>query len=154
LYELRNDGSVAALTLLRVGVGLILVAHGWQKLSDVSGTIQAFAAMGVPAPAVATWLAIAGEFFGGLGLALGLLTPLSALGTGLVMVFAIAFVHMGKGLFAQQGGWEYPLTLLLVSVFFIARGAGPISADEVLRQARAGRTRTPPPFVERVERPI
>jgi putative oxidoreductase len=142
-YAFRNEGSIAALTALRVGVGLIFVAHGWQKLSNPEGTAQAFASMGVPAPEVATWLAIGGELFGGLGLALGALTPLSAFGSALVMFFAIVFVHLGKGVFADRGGWELPLTLMLVSLYFVARGAGPISVDELVRKVRANRRDEP-----------
>lgn len=153
----RSDRATVALTVLRVAVGLVFVAHGWQKLSDPEGTAQAFAAMGVPAPEVATWLAIAGEFFGGLGLALGALTQAAAFGSALVMFFAIVFVHLGKGVFADRGGWELPLTLMLVSLYFVVRGAGPISVDEAVAKARARRGEEPgvPPIGSRgTERPV
>jgi putative oxidoreductase len=136
----RDNGAILALTALRVGVGVIFVAHGLQKLSDPAGTAQAFTAMGIPYPHLSVYLAIAGELFGGLGLLIGFLTPLAALGPVIVMLVAIFKVHYGKGLFAQNGGWELPLTLLLVSLFFVVRGAGPISVDGLIVRLRGRRT--------------
>jgi putative oxidoreductase len=95
--------------------------------------------MAIPTSTTAVYLAIAGELLGGLGLLIGLLTRLAALGPVCVMIAAIWFAHLGKGLFAQQGGWEYPLALLLVSLYFVARGAGAISVDHAIGQARARR---------------
>jgi putative oxidoreductase len=57
------------------------------------------------------------------------------------MLVAIFAVHLGKGLFAQNGGWEYPLTLLLVSAFFAVRGAGPVSVDAAIARLRERRLR-------------
>jgi hypothetical protein len=50
------------------------------------------------------------------------------------MIVAIAVVHAGNGLFTQNGGWEYPLTILLVSLAFVARGAGRYSLDAWLKR--------------------
>ena len=125
------------LTALRVGAGSIMIVHGWMKATDFGSWRDSVASMGVPLPDLMAPLAIAGELGGGIGLVLGLLTPLAALGVVSVMSFAIAFVHYGNGLLAKDGGWEYPLTLLLVSLFFVTRGAGPISLDHLI----FGRTR-------------
>lgn len=116
-------------TILRVAVGLIMAVHGSMKLMDIAGTAQGFGAMGIPYPQYAVYLAIAGEFLGGLGLMLGLLTRVAALGTLSTMAVAIGFVHFGHGLFAKNGGWEYPLVLGLVSLFFVTHGAGRVSLD-------------------------
>jgi putative oxidoreductase len=159
LERVRDTAETLTLTALRVGVGIILIAHGLQKLVDMGGTAQAFAGMGIPEPMIAVYLAIAGELLGGLGLLLGFLTRLAALGPLCVMLTAIWFVHFGKGLFAQSGGWEYPLTLLLVSLYFVARGAGVISIDHAIWRARARRRprverREPPPFGAGVRSPV
>jgi len=139
LRRFGNDRvRVTALTLLRVVTGIIFMAHGGQKLLDPAGTAAAFGQMGIPAPEVAVWLAIAGELLGGLGLLLGLLTPIAALGSLCVMLAAILFVHLGHGLFAQNQGWEYPLTLLLVALFFVVHGAGPVSVDAAIGRRRRG----------------
>src|SRR5690606_28183190 len=61
--RLEATASTATLTLLRVVVGVIFVAHGWTKLTDTAGTANSFAGMGVPLPNVTPYLAIAGEFF-------------------------------------------------------------------------------------------
>jgi putative oxidoreductase len=129
-------GDTLAVTLLRITVGLIFVVHGAIKLSDVPGTAQSFAQSGIPFSSVAVLFAIAGELGGGLGILLGLLTRLAATGTLAVMVAAIAFVHYGHGLLGKNGGWEYPLTLLVASLFFITHGAGPWSVDAILDKAR------------------
>jgi putative oxidoreductase len=142
----RENAVTVALTALRIGAGVIFVAHGLQKLYDPAGTAQAFIAMGIPYPHLSVYLAIAGELFGGLGLLIGFLTPLAALGPITVMLVAIFRVHYGKGLFAQNGGWEFPLMLLLVSLFFLMRGAGPISVDGMIlrMRERRGVRRVPP----------
>ncbi|HTQ06719.1 MAG TPA: DoxX family protein [Polyangiaceae bacterium] len=145
--------AVLALTLLRIGVGAILVAHGWQKLNDIHGTAAMFAHEGIPNPTLSVYLAIAGEFFGGLGLALGALTHLAALGPLLVMGCAIYFVHRDNGLFAQNGGFEYPLALALVALYFVARGGGPLSVDALVMQRRAPPARRPRRRVEAITHP-
>jgi putative oxidoreductase len=138
IYEIEGDrrASTLALTLLRVGVGSVLVAHGFQKLVDIPHATASFAALGVPHAKLAVYLAILGEFFGGLGLALGALTQLAAFGVVLAMGSAIYFAHRSHGLFAEHGGFEYPLTLLLVALYFVAHGAGPLSVDALVAAAR------------------
>ena len=98
-----------ALAVLRVGTGVIMAAHGWQKLTGFSEWRSTVEALGIPAPEIASVLAVVGELGGGIGLILGLLTPLAALGLIAVMATAIATVHAGKGLFASEGGWELGL---------------------------------------------
>lgn len=140
----RNPGTathhptldVLALTALRIVVGIIAVAHGYQKLTDPGSTQEAFAGMGVPLPSLAAWLAIAGEFFGGLGILLGALTPIASFGFACVMLAAITWVHAGQGFFAAEGGYEFPLLLLVTAVFFLVRGPGPWSIDALVQRAR------------------
>lgn len=127
--------TTATLTALRVGVGAILATHGWAKLSDIAGTATSFAHLGLPSPQALVYLAVAGECMGGLGLCVGLLTRVAALGPVCTMLVAIFAVHVGHGLFAKDGGFEYPLTLLLVSTFFAVHGAGSISLDAVLEKS-------------------
>lgn len=139
----RERATTIALTLLRVGVGLIMAIHGFAKLMDVTGTAESFAHIGIPAPQVLVYFAIAGELLGGLGLMLGLLARLAALGPVCTMLVAILSVHLGHGLLAKNGGFEYPLVLLLVSGFFALNGPGRLSLDALLakRAARAHRAR-------------
>jgi putative oxidoreductase len=134
--EHDRTASVMALTLLRLAVGGVFVVHGAMKLDDIAGTAAGFAKAGIPAPELAVYLAILGEFFGGMGLLLGALTPLAAMGPVLVMASAIWFVHRGRGMLNENHGWEWPLTLLLVCLFFAAHGPGPISVDELASRFR------------------
>jgi uncharacterized membrane protein YphA (DoxX/SURF4 family) len=86
-------------------------------------------------------LAIAAEFFGGLGLFLGLLTRIAAFGIGINMIVAILTVHGAFGFFmnrigAQKGeGIEYHLLVLAMAVFPMIRGAGALSVDRALTVA-------------------
>jgi putative oxidoreductase len=92
--------------------------------------------MHIPAPLA--FLAIAAEFFGGLGLILGFLTRIAAFGIGINMLVAIVTVHSAFGLFmnwtgSQQGeGFEYHLLVLAMVAVLMMRGAGALSVDRAL----------------------
>lgn len=122
-------------TLLRVTAGIIFMVHGAQKLADIPGTAQSFAGLGIPMPEYSVYLAIAGELLGGLGLLLGLLTRVAAFGPFCVMLVAIISAHLKNGLLAKDGGFEYPLVLGLVSLFFIAHGAGSFALDALFNRS-------------------
>jgi putative oxidoreductase len=132
----RFQAESFTVMLLRGLVGLIFVLHGWGKVIDVAGTAQNFQNLGIPEPQIMVYVAIAGEFFAGLGLLVGLFTRVAALGTLCTMLVAIITVHFGKGFWNHNGGYEYPLVLGLVSMFFVAYGAGPYSLDAMLKQAQ------------------
>jgi putative oxidoreductase len=136
--RVQNRADDVTITLLRVATGLIMAVHGSMKLLDIPGTVQSLGQMGIPYPQYAVYLALAGELLGGIGLAVGLLARVAAFGTLSVMVVAIGFVHFGHGLLAQKGGWEYPLVLGLVSLFFITHGPGPVSLDAWFSHRRRG----------------
>ena len=137
MVDVRSRADVVSITTLRVAAGLILAVHGAMKLMDIPGTTQGFAHLGIPYPQYAVYLAIAGELAGGAGLLVGFLTRVAAFGTLSSMAVAIYFAHAGHGLLAQSGGWEYPLVLALVSLFFITHGAGPVSLDAFATRKRA-----------------
>lgn len=139
LFETPNDISLA---LLRIVLGVIFFAHGAQKLlgwfggNGFSGTMGFFTQMmGVPAPFA--FLAIAAEFFGGLGLIVGLLGRVAAFGVACVMVVAIAMVHSQVGFFmnwsgTQKGeGYEYHLLALVIAIAIMIRGSGAWSLDRL-----------------------
>jgi putative oxidoreductase len=132
----ETKGGVAALTLLRVIVGVIMVAHGLQKLAGFSEWQANVAKMGLPLPEVSAALALAGELAGGMGLLLGFITPIAAFGVSCTMAVAILTVHASHGLFAKDGGFEYPLTLLATALFFMLRGPGPYSLDALLQRSK------------------
>ncbi len=110
-----------ALLIIRVVVGLTLVAHGTQKLFGWFGgpgyakLEQGFKTQGYRPVQLWAALVILGEVGGGLSLAFGFLTPLGAAGALGAMVMAIK-THWRKGFFNSKGGYEYPLALLAMSV--------------------------------------
>jgi putative oxidoreductase len=135
----RAEGTVV--TLLRITAGIIFMAHGAMKLADIPGTVQSFAGMGIPWPEYGVYLAIAGELLGGLGLMVGLLTRVAAFGPLCVMLVAIIAAHLRHGLLAKNGGFEYPLILGLVALFFVAHGAGAFSLDGWFERSESRRFR-------------
>ena len=144
-YRARTQLRAIVLTLLRITVGVIMMAHGWQKLTALHETQAAFAGMGIPYPEVSAYLAVCGELLGGLGILLGLLTPFAALGIICVMLVAVFHVHWDNDLMAQNNGFEYPLMILTVAIYFAVRGAGPYSLDALLARRRLGWGRRPIP---------
>jgi len=139
LKRLMNTSSDVSLTFLRLVLGVVFFAHGAQKMLGwfggygFHGTMGFFTHMGMPA-AVA-FLVICTEFFGGLGLIVGLLTRIAALGIGCEMIVAIFMVHLPNGFFmnwfgTQKGeGFEYHLLAIAVAATLLLRGAGAFSVD-------------------------
>jgi putative oxidoreductase len=133
-----------AILIARIGVGVVFVAHGWQKLATngVGATATGFERIGVPLPALSAWFASVAELVGGAALILGLATPVAGLLLALDMVGAYLIVHARHGIFVQQGGGELVIALSAASLLLAAVGAGRFSLDHLLvrhRQQRAGR---------------
>lgn len=122
-------------TLLRIAIGAFLMPHGAQKLFGWFGgygleaTGQFFQTqLGFSNGYLAALGAGSVEFFGGLFLALGLLTrPAAAAIT--VMLLVASTVHFGAGFFWTDGGWEYPILWAVAALTFVARGGGAYSLD-------------------------
>jgi putative oxidoreductase len=133
----------AATVILRSVLGVVFFAHGAQKMLGwfggygFSGTMGYFTGT-AHIPAVFAFLAIAAEFFGGLGLLFGFLTRIAAFGISVNMLVAIATVHGGVGFFmnwtgTQKGeGFEYHLLVLAMTAFLMIRGAGAYSLDRAV----------------------
>jgi putative oxidoreductase len=137
-----TDDSIAA-AILRLVLGVVFFAHGAQKMLGwfggfgFSGTMGFFTgAMHIPVPLA--FLAIAAEFFGSLGLILGFLTRIAALGIATNMIVAIWTVHRAVGFFmnwdgTQKGeGFEFHLLVLAIAGFLVIRGAGALSVDRAI----------------------
>lgn len=118
--------------LIRLCAGLSLAAHGFPKLFGATAANAAFFAQaGFHPPLFWTILTGCTEFFGGLCLALGLLTRLAA---GPVLVFLLVAVsfHYPNGFFWNKLGFEYPLFWAIVVFHFLVRGGGPWSLDALI----------------------
>ena len=132
-----------ATAILRLVLGVVFFAHGAQKMLGwfggfgFSGTMGFFTNM-MHIPAALAFLAIAAEFFGGMGLILGFLTRIAAFGITVNMLVAIAAVHRAFGFFMnwsgqQKGeGFEFHLVVLAITVFLMIRGAGAFSIDRAI----------------------
>jgi putative oxidoreductase len=130
-----------ALLVLRLVPGLLLIGHGLQKLVPAKYSPPLLHAMGPrvtagffeqlglrPAllSAVAAGLA---EIGGGFLIASGLVTPLGTALTAAVLTTAILSVHIRKGIWNADGGFEYPLVLLTMAYLVSALGPGSLSID-------------------------
>ena len=123
---------------LRIPVGIIFVAHGAQKLFGAFGgyglesTGQFMASLGLTPGYLMALLAGSAEFFGGLALILGLLVRPAAATLVFAMLVAIFSVHIDKGLFMANNGYEFALALLAASLSLLISGAGRLSVDAML----------------------
>lgn len=124
-----RGGADIGLLIGRVMVGVVFVAHGFQKWSDgISGTQAGFDAMGVPLPDVTAILQAGLEVGGGALLVLGVLTPLVGALLGLSMLGAAYFAHR-DAFFVADGGAEFVLVLAAASFLFALAGPGRCSVD-------------------------
>ena len=149
----------AGLLLLRVGVGIALVSHGYPKLfggegkqahpllsklygknfqasverSGPSAFAKGLERMEVPMPEVAAYASGAAEFCGGLALALGFLTRLAAPMVLFNMITAIRKAHWANG-FSGQGGFEMPSLFALIAATLALTGPGRYSVDALMKR--------------------
>jgi putative oxidoreductase len=125
------------LLILRLVVGLTLAAHGAQKLFGwfggygLAGTGGFLEQLGFRPGKVQAFLAGAAELGGGLLLAAGLATPVAAPLIITVMLVAVVSVHLPKGFFVTNGGYEYNLVLAAAALAFAFVGPGLYSLDAV-----------------------
>ncbi|CAM3491705.1 oxidoreductase [Psychrobacter glaciei] len=140
LHKALLSNAGAAALILRVPIGLILAAHGAQKLfgwfggNGLAGTAQWLSSMGMEPGLLMAILAGGAEFFGGLALVLGLLTRPAALVAAFTMLVAIFSVHISNGLFAADGGYEYALVLMVALLALAVQGGGSLSMDKALSE--------------------
>ncbi len=124
--------------VLRVPVGIILAAHGAQKLFGwfggygLEGTGQWLESIGLAPGILMALLAGSAEFFGGILLILGLLTRPAALVSAFTMIVAIFSVHIENGLFMSNNGYEFALALFAATLALTIQGAGKFSVDHVI----------------------
>ncbi|GAB08534.1 hypothetical protein GOARA_012_00840 [Gordonia araii NBRC 100433] len=128
-----------ALLIARIILGVIFIAHGWQKFTNgLDATAQGFDGMGVPAPKLSafftTWL----ELIGGVALILGVLLPLFGTLLALTMFGAAYFAHWDNGFWAGDKGYEYVIALAAGVLAVGFANAGVVSIDHYLFR-RVGR---------------
>jgi len=134
--------ELVAPMMIRIPLGLIMMAHGSQKLLGLfgglglTGTLRHFEdKLGIPP--LFTLLAILAEFGGGFGVLTGFLTRLSATGIAVVMAVAIYKVHWAHGFFLHLGrnyghGYEYCLALMGMALYLAMAGGGRWCVDRLI----------------------
>jgi putative oxidoreductase len=130
---------------IRLALAAVMIAHGAQKvLGSFNGPgfktfIGGNTPFGFMRPAW-LWLALVAlsELVGGLLIGLGFLTRVAAFLIACVMITAIIGVHWNSGFFANNRGYEYPLSLLAMAIALLIAGGGQASVDKGLSGGRKG----------------
>lgn len=119
-----GDYQGLALFILRLALGIIFVAHGWPKISNLTKTKEMFSQMMVPLPAFSASYAALAEFFGGLLLIVGFYTGWASLALAINMLGAMLSVKWKQPF---KGGWELDLALFIMAVTILLAGPGSYS---------------------------
>ena len=121
----NSFASTWGLSLLRIHFGVILLAHGWLKISvfTIAGTVGYFASLGLPS--IVAYLTIFGEIAAGLALIAGMQTRLASI-LSVPILLGATFFHLGNGwLFSVEGGgWEFPASLTVIAIAIALMGSG------------------------------
>ncbi|MFE7741235.1 DoxX family protein [Nocardia sp. NPDC057455] len=121
-----------ALLLLRLVVGVTMIAHGvnhWIGGGRIAGTARWFGGLGLRNGVLQAWLSVITEIGAGALLALGLLTPFAAAAVISVMLVAGLLAHRANGFFVFQEGYEYVLVLAVIALVLGLLGPGRLSLD-------------------------
>ncbi|GAA3026928.1 DoxX family protein [Gordonia defluvii] len=126
-----TSARTATQLLLRITLGVVFVAHGWEKLhiKGVDKTAMMFDKhLHIPFPAAAAHFATWAELLGGLALIVGVLLPYVGVLLAATMIGAGYYGHHDKGFWIQQNGWEFNLVLAVavLAVGFAAPGAAAV----------------------------
>src|SRR5437870_10685473 len=127
------------LLVLRVVIGLIVAGRGLQKAfgwwggPGMTGWVGAMNRMRIRPATPWAWISMLSEVLGGIGLAVGLLTPLPSLAIAGTMLVAIALVHWPRGFWVTKGGYEFNLSILAAIAAIAIAGPGSLSLDAALR---------------------
>jgi len=127
-----------AIALVRAVVGLVIAAHGAQKVLGVwggpglEGWTQGITRMGLRPPVFWAWVSAFAELAGGIAFALGFLLPVVGAALTIQMGVAIARAHWGKGFWNTKGGIEFPFTLGAIAAINGVADPGAYSLDRAL----------------------
>jgi len=127
-----GNTEALGLAILRIVVGIIFFAHGYQKIFKFRfhGVAGMFGHVGIPLPVLAAAIVILVEFVGGFLLITGLATRIPAALNAVDMVVAIAVVHARHGFFSPAG-YEFPLAMLAASLCLALAGGGAASVKRL-----------------------
>ena len=129
------DTANAALLILRVALGVVLLAHGVKHVRNREKTMDWTASMGFSSPGIQWFFMSFAEIGVGISLVAGLLTTIGA--AGLIALMAVAFwtVHRHAGFWITarpDEGWEYVFVLAAGAAALALLGPGTWSIDNAL----------------------
>ena len=134
-----------ALLLARIGLGGILILHGWRRYHDqgMASQVAYLHTFATPYANYAAWGGTAVEVVGGLFLILGLLTPVAAAAVVAEQVLVIAYTSWYKGWSLTDvhgtqvtwaGGWEYNVIIGVLALLLVTHGSGAVGIDRLFRR--------------------
>jgi putative oxidoreductase len=138
IRALSGPARDVALLLARLVLGVVLIAHGWQKLmtKGIGATTEGFVENGIPAAPASAVFVIVVELLGGILVVVGAATALVGVLVALVMLGAVLFVHLGSGVFVSDGGWELAGLVGASALALAAAGSGRFSVDHAVSRRR------------------
>lgn len=125
-----------ALLLLRVGVGVIFIVAGWEKLTGIENVQAFFGNVGIPLAGFMAWVVALVEFIGGIMVLVGYKVELPSLLLAFIMVVAIFTVKLGGD--GGFSGMRIDIMLLLTSLAIAIMGSGEYSLDGMLDKSSEG----------------
>jgi len=130
--NILSQGQSISLFFARIAVAYGFYDPTMQKWSDIESVAGWFGSMGIPFPTLNAYMAAGTEMLGVILLTLGLFTRLISIPLIIIMIVAIATVHLSHGFAAGDNGFEIPLYYMLFLALFASLGAGKLSLDYLL----------------------
>lgn len=125
-----------ALLVARVLLGVVMFAHGYQKMviNGIGRTTEGFESLSIPLAIVSASFVTVVEFAGSALLILGALTPFVSICNMVIMAGAAVFVHAENGIFVKDGGWELVGVIGAAFLMLAATGPGRFSVDHLINR--------------------
>jgi len=125
--DLSKYNSVALL-LLRLGVAVVFIYHGWGKVTGIEGVQEFFGNIGIPLAGIMAWVVALTEFVGGIMVLAGFKIRIPSILLAIVMVVAILTVKISAGFEAAR----IDILLLMMTLSLSILGSGSYSVDSML----------------------
>lgn len=130
-----TDRQNWAALFLRLSLGSVILVHGLQKAFGWfggPGFENAMKFLSMMAPSPVAFLVILGESIGAAALIAGLCTRFCAASIAVIMTGALLLVHLEKGFFMGNGGYEFHLLAIGMAIALVFTGGGALSADSLI----------------------
>lgn len=134
LRAFSNSFQSVSLLFVRLILAYGFYEPAMNKFSNINEVAQWFGGMGIPFPTLNAYLAASTEIIGVLLLSLGLGVRLISVPLIVVMIVAIATVHLSHGFSAGNNGFEIPLYYIILLFVLVTHGAGRISLDNLMQK--------------------